>query len=361
MQRQAKVLHRLAMLAENPTADGGAQPIALPDSTGTGGTTRIRFVRTPLHNLVDELGFADRPAIDQAMQTLGITDTYSAPERIIDWFIKHQGLGRTTFGTSNIYEAAWQKFVGGLAAQHSSIPMETRIPPGMRLVQELGRINPRAYQRAVAAVGPDDARIIDWFVKKEGLGGLNWLGRPNEYEPAWQQFLSALAQERQPRPPAQDVGSFPWEQALPSAAPPPPEPGTSAPGQADPETIITPNGFQDARGRVVVGAASEANTNNLVNQLFTSIGGKNSPQAQAFIGKLRTRIQMMQSVNQPLTVRDFLTLVGRYANQEFGFAGGAEIAGRMGRLSTNDLHVVSSSELRDDHQLNISYLLDLLQ
>ncbi|MGB6351826.1 MAG: hypothetical protein WBG10_17550 [Pseudolabrys sp.] len=158
------------------------------------------------------------------------------------------------------------------------------------------------------------------------------------------------------------VTPFPWEH--PAVGPIPDEPGAPAQGEADivrpileddPKTII-----EDVRGHVVV-VVSREKTDNLVEHLFTSLGDKNSPQAKTLIGKLSTRIQGFERDNQKLTVKDFLTFVKEYANEAFDPATAGRIVHTMEQLSTNDPNVVSSERLRDDNELNRSYLLTILR
>jgi hypothetical protein len=241
---------------------------------------------------------------------------------------------------------------------------------------DLSEIDPKALTRAKKKVGSENAGvIIDWFVKNEGLG------TKKAYERAWQNYLSRLAKERQgqqqqqpvvapflPQPAVAPIPHDPGASAPPAVAPIPDERRASAPSEADlPEPTVTQAAHPifvgtDVRGHVIGGGASLENTDNLIKRLFASIGDKHSPQAEAFIGKLRTRLQA-QADNEPLRVGDFLALFGRYANQDFGLVKGADIARTMAGLSTNNSNgnAVSSGQLRDDNRLDVSYLLSLLQ
>src|SRR5262249_29823843 len=216
--------------------------------------------------------------------------------------------------------------------------------------------------RAKREVGEDNAgAIVNWFIKNEGLG------TKKEYEQMWQMYLSSLAKERQEQQPKPQPVVAPFLQQL-AVAPIPPKPGASAPpavapiahepdasrqAEVDPaQTVVGAKRQTEVRGHVVV---RRDDADNLIKHLFISIGDRRSPQAEAFIGKLTTRLQALQTENKPLTVENFLELVGRYANQEFGLVKGAEIARTMAGLSTNNPNNEGSSGnvVRDANKLSL--------
>jgi hypothetical protein len=384
VQRRDKLIERLQELRNRPDADRGDQPILLPDST-RGRSQAVHYIRTPGHDLVDAFRRIDRHEFDRAMRETG-ADEINDPERIIDWCVKNQKFAKRslldrTLGLPD-YDKAWQQFLTARVATQSGEEPEPgqygwiRFSPEARLVMTLSEIDPKALTRAKKKVGSENAGvIIDWFVKNEGLG------TKKAYERAWQNYLSRLAKERQgqqqqqpvvapflPQPAVAPIPHDPGASAPPAVAPIPDERRASAPSEADlPEPTVTQAAHPifvgtDVRGHVIGGGASLENTDNLIKRLFASIGDKHSPQAEAFIGKLRTRLQA-QADNEPLRVGDFLALVGRYANQDFGLVKGADIARTMAGLSTNNSNgnAVSSGQLRDDNRLDVSYLLSLLQ
>src|SRR5262245_22126935 len=100
---------------------------------------------------------------------------------------------------------------------------------------ELSVMDLKALSRAIREVASNNAGVvIDWFVKNEGLG------TKRAYEPAWQQYLSRLAKERQkqqqpqpvvapflPQPAVAPIPHEPGVSASPAVAPIPHEPGAS--------------------------------------------------------------------------------------------------------------------------------------
>jgi len=359
-QRRDELTDRLVKLRDKPADDRGGQPILLPDSTG-GPSNRVRYIRTPAHDLVDALPSIDRREFDRAIRETGAS-SINGPERIIDWFVKNQKFaGRSLLDRAlglPDYEQAWQQFLKARVAGDRSdptLPVRT-FSPETRLVMTLGDVNLEAFKRAANEIGSysDAARIIDWFVKNEGLGT-----KP-KYEPVWQKYLSSLAKERQQQPVA---APFPWQQPAPAVPPIPYEPGASAHGEADlsDKTVMqtTHPIFQDLRGQIVV-SVSGPQTDNLVSHLFASLGDINSGEARAFIARLRSRIQM-QSNDQPLRVGDFINFVHDCAAAVFGPIKGSEIRNTVAGLSNNNLNVASSGQLRDDQELNRPYLLMILR
>ena len=233
-QRRDELTDRLVELRNRPDDDRGGQPILLPDSTG-GPSNRVHYIRTPAHDLVDALPSIDRREFDRAIRETG-ANSINEPERIIDWFVKNQKFaGRSLLDRAlglPDYEQAWQQFLKARVAGDRSDPTQPvrTLSPETRLVMTLGDDNPEAFKRAANEIGSysDAARIIDWFVKNEGLGT-----KP-KYEPVWQKYLSSLAKERQGQQQPKAVAApFPWQQPAPAVAPIPYEPGASAPGEAD--------------------------------------------------------------------------------------------------------------------------------
>jgi hypothetical protein len=351
VQRRDKLIERLQDLRNRPDADRGDQPILLPDST-RGRSQAVHYIRTPGHDLVDAFRRIDRHEFDRAMRETG-ADEINDPERIIDWCVKNQKFAKRslldrTLGLPD-YDKAWQQFLTARVATQSGEEPEPgqygwiRFSPEARLVMTLSEIDPKALTRAKKKVGSENAGvIIDWFVKNEGLG------TKKAYERAWQNYLSRLAKERQgqqqqqpvvapflPQPAVAPIPHDPGASAPPAVAPIPDERRASAPSEADlPEPTVT-----QAAHPIFVGTDVRGHV----------IGGGASLEAQAD--------------NEPLRVGDFLALVGRYANQDFGLVKGADIARTMAGLSTNNSNgnAVSSGQLRDDNRLDVSYLLSLLQ
>jgi hypothetical protein len=135
------------------------------------------------------------------------------------------------------YEKVWQQFLNARSAAHSSDPTKLvlTLSPETQLGVALTEINPKAFARAKKEVGGKDAgAIIDWFVKNEGLGS------KNAYEKAWQEYLSSLAKEREPRP-QPIVALFPQQPAVA-----PYEPGASAPEKTEKTIVHGPQTLQDA-------------------------------------------------------------------------------------------------------------------
>jgi hypothetical protein len=361
-QRRDELTDRLLELRNRPDDDRGGQPILLPDSMGPANRVHIR---TPAHDLVDALFSIDPREFHRAIRETG-ANPINEPERIIDWFVKNQKFARRSLLDRALglpdYEQAWQQFLKARVAGDRSDPTQVvrTLSPEARLVMTLGHDNPEAFKRAANEIGSysDAARIIDWFVKNEGLGT-----KP-KYEPVWQKYLSSLAKERQGQRQQQPVAApFPWQQPAPAVAPIPYEPGASAPGGADlsDKTVMqtTHPIFQDLRGQIVV-SVSGPQTDNLVSHLFASLGDINSGEARAFIARLRSRIQM-QSNDQPLRVGDFINFVHDCAAAVFGPIKGSEIRNTVAGLSNNNLNVASSGQLRDDQKLDPSYLLMILR
>jgi hypothetical protein len=357
-QRRDELTDRLVELRNRPDDDRGGQPILLPDSTG-GPSNGVHYSRTPAHDLVDALPSIDRREFARAIRETG-ANSINEPERIIDWFVKNQKFARRSLLDRALglpdYEQAWQQFLKARVAGDRSDPTQPvrTLSPETRLVMTLGHDNPEAFKRAANEIGSysDAARIIDWFVKNEGLGT-----KP-KYEPVWQKYLSSLAKERQQQPVA---APFPWQQPAPAVPPIPYEPGASAHGEADlsDKTVMqtTHPIFQDLRGQIVV-SVSGPQTDNLVSHLFASLGDINSGEARAFIAKVRIQIQ---SSDQPLRVGDFINLVHDCAAAVFGPIKGSEIRNTVAGLSNNNLNVASSGQLRDDQKLDPSYLLMILR
>ena len=286
-QRRDELTDRLVELRNRPDDDRGGQPILLPDSTG-GPSNGVHDVRTPAHDLVDALTSIDPREFARAIRETG-ANPINEPERIIDWFVKNQKFARRSLLDRALglpdYEQAWQQFLKARVAGDRSDPTQVvrTLSPETRLVMTLGHDNPEAFKRAANEIGSysDAARIIDWFVKNEGLGT-----KP-KYEPVWQKYLSSLAKERQGQRQQQPVAApFPWQQPAPAVAPIPYEPGASAHGEADlsDKTVMqtTHPIFQDLRGQIVV-SVSGPQTDNLVSHLFASLGDINSGEARAFI------------------------------------------------------------------------------
>jgi len=367
-QRRDELTQTLVELRNRPDFDRGGQPILLPDSTRE--PAPVFFRRTRAYSFVEELSIIDPHEFNRARRETGANEI-NDPERLIDWFVKNQKFARRSMLDRALglpdYDKAWQQFLNARAATESSRPGQVIFSPETRLALELPGINPKAYTRAKREVGEDNAgAIVNWFIKNEGLG------TKKEYEQMWQMYLSSLAKERQEQQPKPQPVVAPFLQQL-AVAPIPPKPGASAPpavapiahepdasrqGEVDPaQTVVGAKRQTEVRGHVVV---RRDDTDNLIKHLFISIGDRRSPQAEAFIGKLTTRLQALQTENKPLTVENFLELVGRYANQEFGLVKGAEIARTMAGLSTNNPNnaVSSGQRLRDDNQL---YLLGRLQ
>ena len=299
-RRRDELIDRLVKLRDKPDDDRGGQPILLPDLTG-GPSNRVRYIRTPAHDLVDALPSIDRREFDRAIRETGAS-SINEPERIIDWFVKNQKFaGRSLLDRAlglPDYEQAWQQFLKARVAGDRSdptLPVRT-FSPETRLVMTLGDVNLEAFKRAAKEIGSysDAARIIDWFVKNEGLG------TKSKYEPVWQKYLSSLTKERQgQQQPKAAAAPVPWQQPAPDVAPIPYEPGAPAPGEPDEKTVMQTGHpiFQDLRGQIVV-SVSGPQTNSLVNHLFASLGDINSGEARAFIASLKSRIQM-QSNDQP--------------------------------------------------------------
>ena len=362
VQRRDKLIDRLQELRNRPDNDRGSQPILLPDST-RGPSNRVYFIRTRANDLVEALVTIDPHEFGRAIRETGANEI-NDPERIIDWFVKNQKFAKRSLLGRALglpdYEKVWQQFLKARVAAHSSDQRQRvqTLSPETRLVMTLADINPNAFTRATKELGSHDAgAVIDWFVKNEGLG------TKNAYEQAWQKYLSWLAKERQRQQQPKAVAApFPWQQPAPAVVPIPYEPGASAPGRTiahdGPQTLqdAPPTIIQDVHGLVVV-VVSNAKTKDLVVHLFNSIGDKNSPQAKSFIEKLRIRIEG----DHRLTVGDFLTLVRYYAKGVFDSATADRIAHTMAQLSTNDPNVASSERLRDDYELNTSYLLGALR
>ena len=196
-QRRDELTDRLVELRNRPDDDRGGQPILLPDSTG-GPSNGVHYSRTPAHDLVDALPSIDRREFARAIRETG-ANSINEPERIIDWFVKNQKFARRSLLDRALglpdYEQAWQQFLKARVAGDRSDPTQPvrTLSPETRLVMTLGHDNPEAFKRAANEIGSysDAARIIDWFVKNEGLGT-----KP-KYEPVWQKYLSSLAKERQ--------------------------------------------------------------------------------------------------------------------------------------------------------------------
>jgi hypothetical protein len=356
-QRRDELTDRLVELRNRPDDDRGGQPILLPDSTG-GPSNRVRYIRTPAHDLVDALAGIDRREFDRAIRETGAS-SISEPERIIDWFVKNQKFaGRSLLDKAlglPDYEQAWQQFLKARVAADRSdptLPVRT-LSPESRLATAL---DPEAVKRAAKEIGSwDAARIIDWFVKNEGLG------TTPKYEPVWQKYLSLLAKERQGQQQLKAVAApFPWQQPAPAVAPVPYEPGAPAPREPDlSDKTVMQTGhpiFQDLRGQIVA-SVSGPQTDSLVNHLFASLGDLKSVEARTFIASLRSRIQMQSE----LRVGDFINFVHDCAAAVFGPIKGSEIQNTVAGLSNNNLNVASSGQLRDDQKLDPSYLLVILR
>ena len=373
MERWDELTQRWVELRNRPDSDRGGQPILLPDSTYRPGNA-VTFVRTRAHDLYWELSKIDPPEFNRAVRETG-AHGIDNPERLIDWYVKNGKFANRSMLDRALslpdYEKAWQQFLNARAATESwkSGQIILSVSPETRLALELPGIDPKAYTRAEKAVGKDAGAIVNWFIKNEGLG------TKKKYEQVWQNYLSSLAKERQRQQQPQPqpvVPPFLQQLAIAHEPPAPPvvtpvmhEPDAPTQGEGDlpAQTVVGAHpifGETDLRGHIVVGRQS---TDDLIKRLFASIGNKHSSEAKAFIGKLRTRLQARQTENEPLTVGDFLGLVGRYANQEFDLKKGAEIATTMAGLSTNNpVNAVSSGQqLRDDNRLDLSYLLRLLQ
>ena len=287
-QRRDELTDRLVELRNRPDDDRGGQPILLPDSTG-GPSNGVHYIRTPAHDLVDALPSIDRREFARAIRETG-ANSINEPERIIDWFVKNQKFARRSLLDRALglpdYEQAWQQFLKARVAGDRSDPTQPvrTLSPETRLVMTLGHDNPEAFKRAAKEIGSysDAARIIDWFVKNEGLGT-----KP-KYEPVWQKYLSSLAKERQT---ATAKGCSRTVSVAAASA------GCRAhsvrawrisarrSGSSDKTVMqITHPIFQDLRGQIVV-SVSGPQTNNLVSHLFASLGDINSGEARAFIAK----------------------------------------------------------------------------
>jgi hypothetical protein len=238
-QRRDELIDRLQELRNKPDNDRGGQPILLPDST-RGRPDGVHFIRSRAHDLVVELSGIDHHEFNRAIRETGANDI-NDPERIIDWFVKNQKFAKRSLLDRALglpdYEKVWQQFLNARSAAHSSDPTKLvlSLSPETQLGVALTEINPKAFARAKKEVGGKDAgAIIDWFVKNEGLGS------KNAYEKAWQEYLSSLAKEREPRP-QPIVALFPQQPAVA-----PYEPGASAPEKTEKTIVHGPQTLQDA-------------------------------------------------------------------------------------------------------------------